>query len=126
MDLAVVCLRVMCLLFIAFSSASISFTISFTSIFKGFRERVSKVHPKLEELIHCPWCLNHYIVFVTLLVSGTGYIPFSSYTLLNFFFTAFVLTAISGLIHYVLLRAYKPVAEALVIREIKKLESEIE
>ena len=126
MDLAFILLRVSCILLIAFSSASISFTISFTSIFKGFRERVSKLHPKIEELVHCPWCLNHYVVFITLLVCDVGTIPFSNYSIINFFITAFVLTAISGLFHYVLLRAYKPVAEALMIRKIKKLEQETE
>lgn len=126
MDLAFIILRVSCILLIAFSSASISFTISSTSLFKSIRERVSKLHPKMEELIHCPWCLNHYVVFITLLICDVGLIPFSNITLINFFVTSFVITAISGLIHYVLLRAYKPVAEALIIREIKKLEQEID
>lgn len=108
------------LLLLALAVSSASFTISTTSIFKGFREKVSSYHHKLEELIHCPWCLSHWITFLLLIMHG-NWLSLTGGGLIDFLLTTFAITCISGLCHYVLLRAYEPVAKALVERQIQKI-----
>ena len=125
MELTVMILRLFILILIAFCSASISFTISFTSIFKGVRTWLSKIHPKVEELIHCPWCLNHWVTFVILIIASIDLLPITPYIVINFLLTMFTLTSISGLIHYVLLRAYEPVAKAAAGKQLEKLRRNI-
>jgi hypothetical protein len=99
--------------------ASISFTITVTSIFKEIREFISLGHPKLEELIHCPWCLGHWIMFLVVFL-GEVY-PFTKIWIVDLFFTSFTAMSIVGIIHYVLLRAYKLIAESMTQRNIDKL-----
>lgn len=110
------------LIILAACVSSISFTITFTGLFKGVRELVSKVHPKVEDLFHCPWCFSHWTTFILMFfvwdwmeITGIGFV--------DFMITAFAITLLSGLCHYVLLRAYEPVGKALVRREIDKLNS---
>lgn len=108
----------------AFTSAAISFTITFTSIFKPVRDYIYNISPKLGRLIHCPWCFNHYVIFIMIPLGKVPLIPVTPQLgffsiLFNFFFTAFAVIGAAGLIHYVLLRAYKPVAEAELFRGIK-------
>jgi hypothetical protein len=104
-------------LVLSFFVASVSFTISVTSIFSWLRELVAKIHPKLEELIFCPYCLGHYICLITLgilnpdipVVTTNGYINFLIIWLS-------IMTPVS-LFHYVMLRAYQPVAETMSYRK---------
>ena len=58
------------IILVALCAASISYTISYTSIFLGFREWISKFHYKLEELIHCPYCLCHYIILTIMFTTN--------------------------------------------------------
>jgi hypothetical protein len=105
------------IILLTFACAGISFTITTTSIFKWLREIISDIHPKLEELIHCPWCLNHYISFIFLLAwTDVGVVSFIVYW--------FGVIGAGGIIHYILLRAYKPVARSMTQRKIDKLNAE--
>lgn len=108
----------------AFTSAAISFTITFTGIFQPLRDYIYNISPKLGRLIHCPWCFNHYVVFVMMPLGKVPLIPVMPQVglfsiLFNFFFTAFAVIGAAGVIHYILLRAYKPIAEAELFREMK-------
>ena len=105
---------------VALCVAAISFTITTTSMFTWLRNIFSWMHPKLEELIHCPWCLAHWITFIIMLTADVPLIWVSN-TFYSFMFTAFAIIAIAGLVHYVLLRAYEPVAKAMVSRKLEKL-----
>jgi len=112
------------ILMISLASAAISFTITTTTIFLWLRELVSPIHHKLEELIHCPWCLGHYVAATLLIIfnSKTLFIdinPFWHY-ILNWF-TA---VCIMGLCHYILLQAYIPIGKAMVDRQIQKLRNQ--
>jgi len=109
------------LFMIALASASISFTITSTSIFLWLRELIAPVHHKLEELIHCPWCLSHYITLGLLFVFDTN-ITFTFYNVCYFILQWFAIQGIIGLLHYVYLRAYEPVAKAMMRRELEKLQ----
>lgn len=109
------------MLMISLASAAISFTITTTSIFKWLRELISPIHHKFEELIHCPWCLSHYITLTSLFFLFYDTVCFDINLLVHFILNFFFIQGVIGLIHYVLLRAYEPVAKAMVSRELKKL-----
>lgn len=89
-------------------------------MFGWLRELVANVHPKLEELIHCPWCLGHYVVLTIMLCTKSTLLNVSLYPLFDFLFTWFAIITLMGLGHYVLLRAYAPVAEAMAYRAMAK------
>ncbi len=108
----------------ALCCGSISFTISVTAIFKPVREYISSKHKKLEDLIHCPWCLGHWITIIYLLISvNVNYLFISNFVFINFCITLFMMMSIEGLLHYVLLRAYEPVQKVLAQRKIDKLKN---
>lgn len=114
-------MKIETLLILSFAISGISFTITTTSMFKWLREFISPIHHKVEELIHCPWCFSHWVTFITILIIGSNY-KFTGIAWIDFFLTAFSIIGISGVIHYVLLRAYEPVAKAMLARELKKFE----
>jgi hypothetical protein len=111
------------LLLLAAAVSSIAFTITTTGIFLWLIELVSPIHKKIEDLIHCPWCLGHWITFVILLLPGIGLYPYTGIKFLDFFLTAFTIIGLSGLAMYVLLRAFEPVAKAMGIRERVKIQN---
>jgi len=100
--------------------AAITFTICITSVFKGFRETLSLIHPKIEELVHCPWCLSFWGLLVLLLTWEVPIMVFFHVRFFDFMFTLFTMYTVVGMIHYVLLRAYKPVHEFMKGREKEK------
>jgi len=106
---------------VALCACSISFTITTTSMFMWLRELISKIHHKLEELIHCPWCLGHYVVLTIMLCTKSTLLNVSDFVIFNFLFTWFTIITLMGFGHYILLRAYAPVAEAMMAREFQKL-----
>lgn len=110
------------LVMIAFATTSISFTITTTSMFKWLRELISPVHHKLEELIHCPWCLSHYIALVIMGIFYDKVLFLDINIWLHLILNWFALLCPVGIFHFVFLRAYKPVAEAMFDREMEKLE----
>jgi hypothetical protein len=116
------------ILLLALVVASVTFTITTTSMFTWLRELVSPIHHKIEELIHCPYCLGHWLTFGLLLIVPSFVVPILQPTnfgvrLFNFLFTAFAVMAIVALLHYVLLRAYKPVMEAMLMRMQEKIQA---
>lgn len=109
------------LIVLALFVASVSFTISVTSIFSWLREGVSNIHPKLEELIHCPYCLGHYIAFIALLLTDFDKIPhLTGNVIIDFMIAWLCIMTPVALFHYVMLLAYRPVAETMSYRTWKK------
>ena len=111
------------ILAIALCSASISYTISMAGIFKWLREWIDEVLPeKISELVHCPYCLAHYIILCIMLTThiNSYLIPISSYVLYNFLFTWFVIVCLVSLLHFVMVRTYAPVAILETYRLTKK------
>ncbi len=108
---------------IACCLSAISFTITFTSIFKWLRELLSKIHPKIEELIHCPWCLSHWILIISsiFIYDKVNILPITFISIIDYIIVCFAIICISGIFHYVLLRAYEPVSRMMINREIEKL-----
>lgn len=110
------------LFYVALCAAGIGFTITTTSMFYWLRELVSPIHHKIEELIHCPWCLGHYIVLIIMLLSKKlEYIVIFDIVWMDFIFTWFVIISMMGILQFVLLRAFKPVAQAMTDRALSKL-----
>lgn len=102
----------------ALCCAGISFTITTTSIFKWFRDWTGQLHPKLDELINCPWCFNHYVVFLYMSI-----LNIDGYDTDNFAVRValyFAIITLGGLFHYVLIRAYEPIAKRLLERKLRR------
>ena len=113
------------IILVALCAASISYTISYTSIFLGFREWISKFHHKLEELIHCPYCLCHYIILTIMFTTNdisSKLVPITNNIVYNFLFTWFCIVCVTSLLHCVMLIAYRPVIQYMTDRKIAKIQ----
>ena len=113
------------IILVALCAASISYTISYTSIFLGFREWISKFHHKLEELIHCPYCLCHYIILTIMFTTNdisSKLVPIADNIVYNFLFTWFCIVCVTSLLHCVMLIAYRPVMKYMTDRKIAKIQ----
>ncbi len=113
------------IILVALCAASISYTISYTSIFLGFREWISKFHHKLEELIHCPYCLCHYVILTIMFTTNdisSKLIPIANNIVYNFLFTWFCIVCVTSLLHCVMLIAYRPVMKYMTDRKIAKIQ----
>lgn len=112
------------IILVALCAASISYTISYTSIFLGFREWISKFHHKLEELIHCPYCLCHYIILTIMFTTNdisSKLVPIANNIVYDFLFTWFCIVCVTSLLHCVMLIAYRPVMQYMTDRKIAKI-----
>ena len=112
------------IILVALCAASISYTISYTSIFLGFRELISKFHHKLEELIHCPYCLCHYVILTIMFTTNdisSKLVPITNNIVYNFLFTWFCIVCVTSLLHCVMLIAYRPVIQYMTDRKIAKI-----
>ena len=113
------------IILVALCAASISYTISYTSIFLGFREWISKFHHKLAELIHCPYCLCHYIILTIMFTTNdisSKLVPIANNIVYNFLFTWFCIVCVTSLLHCVMLIAYRPVMKYMTDRKIAKIQ----
>ena len=112
------------IILVALCAASISYTISYTSIFLGFREWISKFHHKLEELIHCPYCLCHYVILTIMFTTNdisSKLVPIANNIVYNFLFTWFCIVCVTSLLHCIMLIAYRPVIQYMTDRKIAKI-----
>lgn len=113
------------IILVALCAASISYTISYTSIFLGFREWISKFHHKLEELIHCPYCLCHYVILTIMFTTNdisSKLVSIANNIVYNFLFTWFCIICVTSLLHCVMLIAYRPVMQYMTDRKIAKIQ----
>lgn len=104
--------------------ASISYTIAWTGIFEPVREVLGRIHPKVDSLLHCPYCLSHWVAAAVLGVLGPEY-WLIGYNVVSFLITVFAATGFSGLAHFVMLRAYEPVAKREVTRTLERLRNQL-
>lgn len=77
------------IIYLSFITASISFTVTETKLFKSLWEWVKGRNALLGELITCGYCFGHWVAFVLVAV----YRPrlFVSWWLLDYFLTAIVI-----------------------------------
>lgn len=103
------------ILAVALCAASISYTISVTSIFEWLRNLITNhIGGKIEELIHCPYCIGHYVVLVIMFTTEyveNYLIPITNILVYDFLFTWFCIVCVLSLLHYFMNLAYKPIAE---------------
>ena len=112
------------IILVALCAASISYTISYTSIFLEFREWISKFHHKLEELIHCPYCLCHYVILTIMFTTNdisSKLVPITNNIVYNFLFTWFCIVCVTSLLHCVMLIAYRPIMQYMTDRKIAQI-----
>lgn len=101
-------------LLLSLACAAVSYTIATTGIFLWLRNLFSPSSDWVTvsiigTLLRCPWCLNHYVCVLGIIVSSPdGGVQPWDWWLVHWF----ALVGSGGLIHYVLLRAYEPVARA--------------
>lgn len=81
-------------------SASISFTVTETKLFKPFREWVKARNNFLGELVRCGYCLGHWVAFIVVIIFKPRL--FESWWLLDYVLTAFVIAWLSAF-QYVLM-----------------------
>ncbi|HLP46785.1 MAG TPA: DUF1360 domain-containing protein [Candidatus Kapabacteria bacterium] len=88
------------IIYLSFVTASISFTMTETKLFKPFREWLKKKSTFLGDLLSCGYCFGHWVAFSLVAV----YQPrlFESWWLLDYFLTALVIAWFSGL-QYILM-----------------------
>lgn len=114
------------IILVALCAASITYTICYTSIFLSFREWLSKFHHKLEELIHCPYCLGHYVILTIMFTTkdiSTKLVPITDHIVYNFLFTWFCIVCVMSLLHCIMLLAYQPIMKYMADRRIAKINS---
>jgi hypothetical protein len=82
-------------IYLSFVTASISFTVTETKLFKPLREWMKKKSTFLGDLLSCGYCFGHWVAFALAAV----YQPrlFASWWLLDYFLTALVIAWFSGI-----------------------------
>lgn len=97
--------------------ACVSYTIAVSGVFKPVREYASGFHPKIDELIHCPYCVSHYVAFIMWIIIGIDVFT------IMYLVDVFASIALSSLCHYVMLRAYEPLSKLAAQRKIERLKN---
>ncbi len=82
-------------IYLSFVTASISFTVTETKLFKPLREWMKKKNVFFGDLLSCGYCLGHWVAFALVAV----YKPklFECWWLLDYFLTAIVIAWLSGI-----------------------------
>ena len=99
----------------AFAVGAITFTTSQSGIFKEVRDWMGRLHPKIDDLIHCPWCSSFWgsviFMFIAMFLADLPLFIISSYTWFNILVILFAFHAVTGFVHYILILAYAPIAK---------------
>ncbi|KAB2832103.1 MAG: hypothetical protein F9K48_11105 [Candidatus Brocadia sp.] len=77
------------IIYLSFITASVSFTVTETKIFKPMREWVKKRVAFLGELLSCGYCFSYWVAFIMVAIYRPGL--FESWWLLDYFLTALVI-----------------------------------
>lgn len=82
------------IVYLSFVTASISFTVTETKIFRPLREWIEIRWPKIGKLVGCGYCFGHWVAFALVAV----YQPrlFKAWWLLDYFTTAIVVAWLAG------------------------------
>ena len=82
-------------IYLSFVTASISFTVTETKLFKPLREGLKKKISFLGNLFSCGYCFGHWVAFAFVAV----YRPrlFEFWQFLDYFLTALVIAWLSGM-----------------------------
>jgi len=86
---------VLTLIYLSLATASISFTITETKIFKPLREGLKRRSSFLGELFQCGYCLGHWVAFLLTALYKPNL--FNSWWPADYFLTALVIAWLSGI-----------------------------
>lgn len=82
------------LFYLSLITASISFTLAETKLFKPLRDRVNAKNSLLGELFSCGYCLGHWVALI--LASITRFRLFGTWWPLDYVLTALVIAWLSA------------------------------
>lgn len=108
---------------ISLIAASISYTVCCAGIFEKLRNWVTKWGHWFEDLIHCPYCFGHYVTLALIAITyNRNYDLFALFTgnrIIDFILMWFACVCIMSIWHFIMVRAYKPVAESETLRKVR-------
>lgn len=83
------------IIYLSLVTASISFTVTETKLFKPLREALNRKSSLLGGLFSCGYCFGHWVAFALVVI----YKPrlFDSWWLLDYFLTAIFIAWLSGI-----------------------------
>ncbi len=81
-------------IYLSIVTASISFTITETRVFKPVRELVKSKNSFLGELFSCGYCFGHWVAFALVAICQPNFLE--TWWLLDYFFTALVIAWLSA------------------------------
>jgi hypothetical protein len=82
-------------LYLSFVTASISFTVAETKLFRPLREFAAKRNAFLGNLLSCGYCFGHWVSFALVAIYRPKFFHF--WPALDFFLTALVIAWIGGI-----------------------------
>lgn len=90
------------LLILSLATAAISMTVAKAPVFESVRYWFDGRNEWLADLIHCPYCLSHWVAFLAVIVYQPRFVS-SGVEIIDWFVSAMaivaVATAVSGLIY---------------------------
>ncbi len=81
-------------IYLAFITASLSFTVTETKIFSPLREWIKKHNTFWGELLSCGYCFGHWVAFALVVLYRPNIFDF--WWLLDYFLTALVIAWLSA------------------------------
>jgi hypothetical protein len=82
-------------IYLSFITASISFTVTETKLFKRLREWTKEKNAFLGELLHCGYCFGHWVAFALTAIYQPKVV--SAWPPLDYFLTALLVAWFSGI-----------------------------
>jgi hypothetical protein len=82
-------------IYLSFITASISFTVTETKLFKRLREWVKERNAFFGELLHCGYCFGHWVAFALVAIYQPKVV--SAWPPLDYFLTALLIAWFSGI-----------------------------
>ena len=99
------------LLVLALATSAISVTITRSGVFLGFRNFVAKHSSWFGDLVHCPYCISHWVSLVLLWWYGLRILP-ETHWLVNLLVSALAVVAIASFFTLLVMLSYKYAALA--------------
>jgi|UniRef100_UPI0040573A56 hypothetical protein len=82
-------------IYLSFITASISFTVTETKLFKRLREWVKERNAFFGELLHCGYCFGHWVAFALVAIYQPKVV--AAWPPLDYFLTALLIAWFSGI-----------------------------
>lgn len=91
----------------ALAAAAISYVVTRAGIFEPVRDAVERRSHKLGELLRCPLCFGHWVIFI--MAAFIQEPAFAGNWVFGMVISIFASVCIMAMVHFVLLRAYTPI-----------------